>query len=782
MSSTPLRGPAPRLARHALLPALGLALALDPLAAEEAAPPPEPARPAAAPVLAAAGLERVQVTADRPTSLPIEIPTTTEGIAREAIQQRINATDASDALKYLPSLNVRKRNIGDYDHAVLASRASGTGNSARSLVYADGILLSNLLGNGAEFTPRWGLVTPEEIERVDVLYGPFSAAYPGNSAGAIVDYVTRMPERFEAHAALKGFFQDYKLHGTNERYRGGQGSVSLGSRAGAFAWFLALDRLDNEGQPLVIARGLVPASASSAGVPVRGGTPDRDHFGRPVINFGTTTQTETRQDQAKLKMALDLSPTLRAHYTVAWWQNEARRFADSDLRNAAGQPVFAGTVNLDGRSYALGNTTFSESRGRFEHWAHGLSLKSHTRGPWDWELSASHYDYATDRVSSSTTALPAAREGGAGRLVDQGGTGWTTLAAKGIWRPDGPQGPHLVEFGVQRDAFRLRRREFTTRDWTRDEGPAPSARFEGETVLSSLWAQDTWRFAPGWRAVVGGRLERWEARDGRRQAAATTVRYAEREEHSFSPKGAIAWQVSEDWTLKASVGRAVRNPTVSELFQGGVNTLTGLATNNDPNLKAEKSVTAELSAERLIDHGVLRATLFAERTRDALYSQVNASGVSTVQNVGRIDTVGVELAAQARQVLLPGLDLLGSLTYADSTIRENAGFPASVGKRQPRVPDWRASVLASYAFSERLQGSLGARYSGRQFGQLDNSDVNGDSYQGFSRFFVVDLRMQFRIDRRWRASVGIDNLTDERYWAFHPYPQRTFHADLRFDL
>ena len=116
------------------------------------------------------------------------------------LPRTINATDSEDALKYFPSLLVRKRYIGDYDHAVLASRASGTGNSARSLVYADGILLSNLLGNGATFTPRWGLVTPEEIERVDVLYGPFSAAYPGNSVGAVVDYVTRMPEELEMHA------------------------------------------------------------------------------------------------------------------------------------------------------------------------------------------------------------------------------------------------------------------------------------------------------------------------------------------------------------------------------------------------------------------------------------------------------------------------------------------------------------------------------------------------------------------------------------------------------
>ena len=145
-------------------------------------------------------LGTVTVKGLQPTSLPTQIPTTMEGIRSDEIDRKINAIDSPDALKYFPSLLVRKRYIGDFDHAVLATRASGTGNSARSLIYADGILLSNLLGNGASFTPRWGLVTPEEIERVDVLYGPFSAAYPGNSVGAVVDYVTRMPQQFEAHA------------------------------------------------------------------------------------------------------------------------------------------------------------------------------------------------------------------------------------------------------------------------------------------------------------------------------------------------------------------------------------------------------------------------------------------------------------------------------------------------------------------------------------------------------------------------------------------------------
>ena len=176
-------------------------------------PPHSPALPTTAMTTRRrATLGTVTVTATRPTSLPTQIPTTIEGITGDEIAETINATDSEDALKYFPSLLVRKRYVGDYDHAVLASRASGTGNSARSLVYADGILLSNLLGNGATFTPRWGLVTPEEIERVDVLYGPFSAAYPGNSVGAVVDYVTRMPDELEMHAKLASFGQDFEIY------------------------------------------------------------------------------------------------------------------------------------------------------------------------------------------------------------------------------------------------------------------------------------------------------------------------------------------------------------------------------------------------------------------------------------------------------------------------------------------------------------------------------------------------------------------------------------------
>jgi iron complex outermembrane receptor protein len=267
----------------------------------------------------------VVVTGLQPTSLPTQIPTTIVGASGAEIEASVNASDSEDALKYFPSLLVRKRYIGDYNHAVLSTRASGTGNSARSLVFADGIQLSNLLGNGATFAPRWGLVTPEEIERVDVLYGPFSAAYAGNSVGAVVDYVTRMPKAFEAHVKVGVTSQPFDLYNTHDTFGARQASASIGDRAGDLGWWINVNRLDSKGQPL----GFVTKTAASGvavtpgAVPVNGAWSDVDKTNAPWSILGTTTQYNTLQDHAKLKLAYDLGGSVRASYTLGYWHNKS---------------------------------------------------------------------------------------------------------------------------------------------------------------------------------------------------------------------------------------------------------------------------------------------------------------------------------------------------------------------------------------------------------------------------------------------------------------------------
>src|SRR4051794_6246460 len=70
-----------------------------------------------------------------------KLPLQTESVTAPEIADKVNVMNAEDSIKYLPSILVRKRHPGD-TQAPVTTRTSGVGASARSLVYADGVLLS----------------------------------------------------------------------------------------------------------------------------------------------------------------------------------------------------------------------------------------------------------------------------------------------------------------------------------------------------------------------------------------------------------------------------------------------------------------------------------------------------------------------------------------------------------------------------------------------------------------------------------------------------------------
>jgi hypothetical protein len=113
-------------------------------------------------------LARVNVTAeveDRSLVKPLQLLTlpVTVSITQRRAEETVNLVDAEDAVKYLPSVFLRKRNNGD-TQATLATRVWGTSSSARSLIFADGVPLTALVANNNTVGgPRWGLVAPPEV-------------------------------------------------------------------------------------------------------------------------------------------------------------------------------------------------------------------------------------------------------------------------------------------------------------------------------------------------------------------------------------------------------------------------------------------------------------------------------------------------------------------------------------------------------------------------------------------------------------------------------------------
>ncbi|PXW23856.1 TonB-dependent receptor [Paraburkholderia caballeronis] len=799
--------------RSRLLPAVLLG-AVHGIASAAGAPNPTPAPlqadgdspAAAAPAGASApepqSLPSVQVSGTRSYAEKNLLPQTTESITAKQIAETVNVMDTEDALKYLPDMLVRKRYIGD-TQAPMATRTTGINASARSLVYADGVLLTPLINNNNQNgSPQWFMVPPQEIDRIDVMYGPFAAQFPGNSYGAVTQITTRMPKRFEASVAVTGAVQHFSQYGTNTSEPSTQYSATLGDRVGKLSWWFSANHLNSFSQPITFGTVSQSKTPAGAGLPaIGGGFADTNRTGSAIQVIGASNFIHTIQDNATLKLAYDFTPTLTATYTLGYWQNRSKAHAETYLTDANGNPYYgaaSGSVNLGGFAYSASTIAgqFASNNVEQEHLMQSVDVGTHTQGPFDWQLVVSNMDYLQDLSRLSTGLYPAALSGGPGRTTDMSGTGWTTVDAKGIWRPQGIDGAHLVSFGAHYDQFRLESPTYSTSDWISGGPGALYSNSLGRTGTSALWVQDAWRFAPSLTATLGGRYEWWRAYDGYNfstagNGAGVSIQQPGVSQSGFSPKVSLNWALGDVWSVTGSVGRALRFPTVGELYQSVQTGTTFLQAN--PFLKPEDVWSGELAIERDTNRSHLRLSAFDEYVYDALISQTSlipgfATPVSFTQNVGKTRQMGVELAGRADDALIRGLSLSGNVTYVNAKILSNDSFvptspgDTSVGKRVPYVPTWRATLEATYRPDAHWAYTLAARYSSRVFATVDNSDVNAATFMGFQDFFVMDARVHYQFDRHWGGALGVDNLNNRKYFLYHPFPQRTFYAELKYDL
>ncbi len=748
-----------------------------------------------------------------------KLPNTTASITAKELEQDVNMTTTEDSVKYMPSLMVRRRYVGD-TNAPLATRTTGTSSSARTMIYADGVLLSTFLGNnnGNTGSPRWNTVSPSEIDRVDFLYGPYSAAYAGNSMGGVLNITTKMPTKFEFGADTQGSISDYTVYNSQGTAYSQKYAMYAGDKYKDLSFRFDYSHLLSDSMPISFMTG-TPATQTaslSGAVPVTGAVRSANPYGAAMDVYGAGSLNRTEQDNFKWKLAYDITPTLRAAYTLGLWQNTANSGVQSFLKDANGNSVVSGNVKINGKDYALG-TAFAPSLIDQTTWSHGMSIKSDTGGKFDWELNGSLVELGTDTqrtAAQDPVALAASSTGGLGKTTVLTGSNWNTADAKGIWRPGDFYGVHEISFGFHNDSYQLVNPVYNTLNWQTGGNTSVVSDSEGKTRTQAYWAQDTWDFAKQWNFTLGGRLEDWNAFDGLNSSVVsnklTTVYQADKSSVNFSPKGKLTWTPQDSLRFGISMGQAFRYPTAAELFQttattvGGVNTLV----NGNPNLKPEDVLSSEVSSEYFLPKGNLRLSFFQERVKDAIYSQASLLSNNTVAtyttNMGQTDTFGLELAGNAKDVFIDKLNFYASGTWADSTITDNKASDAALnaqsaaakatalltnpgalnpttGMMQSRVPTWRSSFTLSYSPLPKLTTSVSGRYSSAAYGQNNNSDINHFTYVGVSSYFVVDTKVNYQFTKQWSMNAGIDNINGQNYWIYHPFPQRTYTAQIKFN-
>lgn len=77
---------------------------------------------------------------------------------------------------------------------------------------------------------------------------------------------------------------------------------------------------------------------------------------------------------------------------------------------------------------------------------------------------------------------------------------------------------------------------------------------------------------------------------------------------------------------------------------------------------------------------------------------------------------------------------------------------------------------------------MNVQYASDSFGRIDNSDTQDNVYGAQDAYERVGLKSTYRMNNGLSFGLGIDNLTNDVAYVAHPWPGRTFYANLAFDL
>lgn len=683
----------------------------------------------------------------------------------------ISLLTAEDSIAYEPNLVVRRRYVGD-PNGVLGIRGSGMFQTARSLVFADGLPLHYLLQTRWSGSPRWSLLGPDEIANATVIYGPYSAEYSGNAMGGVVDIKTRTPQ--ERRFILQGHLlsQDYNELASNDSFNGNKIYMAYEDKIDDLSISASYNRLRNDSQPM--SQYFADASEAEAldQLGVSGYIRGTDKYGDDVIYIGDSGAEESTTELYKLKLNYQLG-NMQLRGTIAY---------EDRIREEQSKSNYL--VDSSGNTYwGLGNRNFEQRSQERNSLLLGFGVSAEIWGNWFYDIYATNFEIIKDKERRSGLNPNDPSFGSRnGRLTQFGDTGWNTLDIKlgtdALFNRDDMR----LSMGLLKDRYQLAINGFNlnANDGSVVSSRAPS---QGETSTTAAFAQWGWQSSENLDIAIGLRYEQWETVDG----LFNNIEAPKRDENTWSPKFSVGYTLNEHWSLRYSAAKAYRFPIVEELYRNEAAATAILIA--DASLEPEQGVHQNISLINEFDSGKLQINVFWETIKDSIYNQrgtINDGGnnisVSTFLAIDEVEASGVEFIYQQSNFLLDKLALRFNLNYTDAEITENSANSSIEGNDLPRIPSWRSNLMLSYPITDEFNIHSSFRYASNSHGNLDNNDRGSEVFGAIDDYFFVNTKVSWRMNDALSISAGVDNIFNDTAYVAHPWPSRSYYLEGRYQF
>lgn len=724
-----------------------------------------PAQPDESPALGT-----VVVTATRSDTPLLEVPASASVVEQETLAQR-NIGRFGDAVAEVPGLYVRGAALGPAfpgsGQAVLSLR--GIPRTPRTLVMIDGLPINNALSGGVNVSG----IALENVERVEVLRGPYSALWGGNAMGGVINFISASPD--QPLAELKAGFGSNGLRAGSavfrKRFEGGLGvAMSFGYRES--------DGYDDS--DYVVKR----ATPGTGTIPVTGAIPTSTVTGEPAWWVGLKGARPWTQTNAQARFDWKLGAATKMNAGVSWGEYEVGYSRPSSfLISPSGSPVYSGIVGFTDPvplRMTLAETDFLTATPSGERDLRVFAGVEHRfAGGSILKVNLGRLEH---RFGFSQAGRGATFEAGPGSFTDQPNDR-TDLDVS--WR-DRLGESSVLTAGFSLNHSTLDRSTKSLSYWRDpDTGIVETGRSTGESDSAALFAQTETFVGDKGRLVLGARYDRFRTSGTIADASGSEV-YPTNTFSRLSPKAAFAWQASPELTLRTSLGAGFRPPALLDLYSRFQvpSPIAGQFITYDasPFLKPERVVALDAGADLALAGGLQGSvTVFAQQLRDLIYRRAVEPLLVQAANTGEARVDGIE-ASFRMPTGLQGLRVIGSYTHNFRyEVTRNDAQPDMVGKNLTDVPRTMWSLGAEYA-SGPWTGLLVYRHVGHVFGSGDdlNQETTEGVYGAYDRHGVASAKIGYRFTPHLSASLAIDNLTDRQYFVFAKQAGRTVFGEVSY--
>lgn len=741
-----------------------------PPAAAQAAPPPSSSSPAPAEPLRLR--EDVEVTAARGIVSSDQSPASSSIVTRGEIEQR-GARALDQVLSTTEGVSAyRVRGIQDNEVGIGMRGFSGRGTGqSRVLVLLDG----QPMNNGYTGAVDWASLPIGEVDRVEVVRGPFSALYGGNAMGGVVNVLTRPVDQRAGE-----LFTQYGSQGT------GTVMARYSDRIGRLGFSFGYGYTGTDGYPSQDVLRTATSVAEAGATPRLTGVA---RYATPTggVNYGVGLRGDNWYDQHVFRGRAEYAFAPRTVGTFQYIRQSSRFGWDpyiSTVRTADGQLADSGTFVFqdDAENGAWRRITLPPSNflglpgGRSANLYQGQLLHT-TASRGLLRVQGGLFDTPLDWYASP----------GASATLDAGAGSQTRQHSRGLYLTaqwSATMGTrHTVAVGTdsRRDSGAIE--TFPTDNYLAGEpflGRSNAA--AGKTFTQGVYAQDQITLTDALTVTAGARFDLWRAFDGETQTVADTPSspFASRRTSAVTGKLAATYRVREGTVLRASVGSSFRPPSVYEMYRD-TRLSSGLLLGN-PDVDPERLVSWEAAVRQRAGRALaFDATYYDSRISDLIYRATDfafdpTGGTRRLLNAGEGRSRGVELGATLRPARW--LSVRPVYTFTDAVITRNDPAPTTVGKRLPFVPTHTFSTNVTAVMRE-LTISATARYQSDVFSTDTNTDIVDGVPGSYNAFGEVDLSATWQASRRLSLQVTCENLFDRQYFMFYRNPGRLLLAGVR---